>query len=398
MKRVFSREMVVVLVILALGTLAYTMLQPVLPLYLTDIGVSPAIVGLMFSMAMVGMVIGESSWGWVADRMGLKIPLSAGTFACAIVVFFFVVAQHTLAIFTIFFFWGVVRSAIFGPIRGYIGAKAPPAKKATFMAVLSVILATSRSVGALPSGFIADTWGYRWVFLISTAIALLGGIIVVVGLRKAGSVRAASPTFPATPTDWSQSSDQRLSYRPLFLQCVVAALQFTGLGILITFLPLLAIRLPEIAATQVGILFTIRGLVTVIAGIPLGILVDRRGKRLFMLLGLLLSAVAMAQLAFTQSFPWFIVFVAVASFGHTMFNPAALCLLSDSVPLHRQSTAMGVYGGVCQNTGIIAGSALGGFIWSAWGPEATFLFGTLTAGIGAVVCLTLISEKRTPNS
>jgi MFS family permease len=176
------------------------------------------------------------------------------------------------------------------------------------------------------------------------------------------------------------------------LQCVVAALQFTGLGILITFLPLLAVRVPGITATQVGILFTIRGLVTMIAGVPLGILVDRRGKKLFMLLGLLLSAVAMAQLAFARSFSWFIVFVAATSFGHTMFNPAALCLLSDSVPLHRQSTAMGVYGGVCQNTGIIAGSALGGFIWGAWGPEATFLFGALTAGVGAVVCLTLVRE------
>jgi len=78
-----------------------------------------------------------------------------------------------------------------------------------------------------------------------------------------------------------------------------------------------------------------------------------------------------------------------------MFNPAALGRLSDSVPLERQSTVMGLYGGVCENTGMIAGSALGGFIWSTMGPEATFLTGSLAAGLGAMICLTLV--KSTPS-
>ncbi len=46
---------------MGLGVLAMSMLQPVLPLYLTSIDVSPEVLGLMFSVAMVGMVFGESS-------------------------------------------------------------------------------------------------------------------------------------------------------------------------------------------------------------------------------------------------------------------------------------------------------------------------------------------------
>ena len=127
-----KNEIVIVMIVMGLATLAMTILRPILPLYLTSIAVSPEILGLMFSVSMVGMVFGESSWGWVADKIGLKVPLSAGTFAAALVVSFFVLTQNTVAIFAIFFLWGAMRSAIFGTCRGYIGANAPLARKATY--------------------------------------------------------------------------------------------------------------------------------------------------------------------------------------------------------------------------------------------------------------------------
>ncbi|MBA7704560.1 Multidrug resistance protein MdtG [subsurface metagenome] len=380
MKKIVSSEMATVMAIMALGVLAMSILQPMLPLYLTDIGVAPEILGLMLAVAMVGMVIGESSWGWLADRVGLKIPMSMGTFVCALAVFLFVLTQNVPAIFAIFFFWGVVRSALFGPGRGYIGANAPPLKKATFMAIITVMLSASRSLGALPSGFIVDAWGYHSVFFVSCGIALLSGFVVVTGLRKTRLVKHKSPAVPASPTDGFPSSGRVFSYRhPM------------------TFLPLLATQVVGVSATEVGILFTIRGLVTMVLGIPLGILADRKGKRGFMILGLLVSALAMAGMAFAESFPWLIAFSIVGSLGLAMFSPAALGLLSDSVPLHRQSTVMGVYGGICENTGIIAGSALGGFVWSAWGPRVIFLMGTVTASLGAVVCFGFVRSEAPKN-
>ena len=80
------------------------------------------------------------------------------------------------------------------------------------------------------------------------------------------------------------------------------------------------------------------------------------------------------------------------SIGMVMFNPAALGLLSDSVPANRQSSAMGLYGGVCENTGIIAGSALGGLIWSAFGPQPAFVMASASCGLAAVICLLLVKD------
>jgi len=397
LKRTANSELVIVIAIMASGALAMSILRPMLPLYLDDIEVVPTVLGLMFSVAMLGMVIGESSWGWVADRVGLRIPFGVGTALCGLVVACFVLTKSIPILFVIFFFWGLVRSAIYGPGRGYIGATAPPMKKATYMAIIAAMLSAARSLGALPGGFIVDTLGYDWVFYISGGVGLLGGLLVIIGLRRTRQTKPVAPDIHSSHPDEPPSPAGAAIYRPLAIQCVVAALQFLGMGVMMTFMPLLATQVIGISATGVGLLFTIGGLVSVVMAIPLGMLADRLGKRTFMLLGLLTSSAAAVGITFAPNFPWLITFGILQGLGIATFSPAALGLLSDSVPLQRQSTVMGLYGGVCENTGVIAGSALGGIVWTAFGPRITFLTGAIASGLGAVLCLTLVKGNGSNN-
>ena len=46
-----------------------------------------------------------------------------------------------------------------------------------------------------------------------------------------------------------------------------------------------------------------------------------------------------------------------------------------------------------ENTGIVAGSALGGFIWSALGPRAAFLTGAVSSCLAVIVCLALVKGR-----
>ncbi len=162
------------------------------------------------------------------------------------------------------------------------------------------------------------------------------------------------------------------------------------------FLPLVATQVVGIKATEVGILFTIGGMVNAVLLIPMGRLADQKGKRVLMILGLLVSASGMAGIAFAQSFPWLIAFVMTNSLGGAMFSPAAVALLSDTVPAHWQSTAMGLYG-ACEDIGVIAGSALAGVVWTALGPPSTFLMSTMAAGLGAAICFGLVRDKASKN-
>jgi len=394
MKRTVDRELVAVITILGLGSLAMAIPSPILPLYLTSIGITPTILGLILSVTMVGMIIGEPSLGWVADKVGLKIPLSIGTIFCGLAVLCYIFTHNIPAIFLISLLWGITRSAIFGPGRGYIGVNAPPLKRATFMAFISATMAGSRTFGALPGGFIADTLGYDWVFIISCGISFVGGMVVVMGLKKTQQMKPQPTAISSLTSDVPSPQGQEKVLRHLISQGAVAMLYFIGFGILFSFLPLLATQVAGVSASEVGILFTISGFVTMVLSIPLAILADRKGKKIFMIFGILISSSAMAGLAFAENFLWLVLFAALNSIGMAMFEPAALGLISSVVPPRRLSTAMGLYGGIFENTGIVAGSALAGFVWSAWGPRATFLIGTITGILGIITCLSFVRGKK----
>ncbi len=113
----FDHRLIAIIAIMGFGVFTVAGLQPILPLYLTSIGVAPQILGLMFSTAMVGMVIGESSGGWLADRFGLRFPLIIGTFVCVPLILSFVLTRNIAWIFLIFFLWGIARATIYGELE-----------------------------------------------------------------------------------------------------------------------------------------------------------------------------------------------------------------------------------------------------------------------------------------
>lgn len=385
--------MITIIAILGLCTLAMSFLGPVMPLYITDLGFSPEILGLMLAVAMVGMAIGETAWGWAADRWGLRLSMYTGTFFTAASVILFAFTEQIAALFAIFLIWGFTRSAVFGPGRGYIATNAPQHRKSTYMAVSAVMLSVSRSIGALPGGYMYDTFGADSVFYVSFGVALAGGILYLL-FRKNIRLSATPAETDVTVETGDTPAPRRFSYFSLTPQCGVTALRFFGLGASVSFLPLLASQVVGVDATGVGVLFTITGLVTVVLSIPAGMLADRIGKKNTMIAGLVVSVAALVWLATVETFPVLIAAAIANSLGMVLFSPAALGLFSDSVPMNRQSTAMGIYGGVCENVGIIAGSSLGGFIWSAFGPAPTFYLGAVASALAAAVCIFLVKDRH----
>jgi len=45
---------------------------------------------------------------------------------------------------------------------------------------------------------------------------------------------------------------------------------------------------------------------------------------------------------------------------------------NGSVSSEHQGSAIGIYGGICENTGIMTGAFSVGFVWNIFGTQATF--------------------------
>jgi MFS family permease len=398
MRKIITRELVAVIGIVGLASMAMALLQPMLPLYLTSLGVDPPLLGLMFSTGMAGMVVGESAGGWLADRVGLKIPLLIGTFLCAPLVLSFVFVTTPAMIFAVFFVWGIIRSAIFGPGRGYIGTRVPFTHKATVMAIYAAAMAAFRGLGTLSSGFIVDLRGYHWLFFAAAGVGILAGTGVLLFVKKSPASEpsaTANQSSPAGgPLDIHPAPETNVPlyrHRLFISQSAIATLYFAAVG-LGTYISLLAREVAGLTFTQVGTVFTIGAVVNALLLIPMGRLADRTSKRTIMVAGLLVTAAGQAIIGFSTSFPQIAAGMIVQATGGAMFGPAAIALLSETIPHQRQSTAMGIYGG-CEDLGVIMGLALGGIVWGALGPAATFLImGTASATLGALLALVLLSD------
>ncbi len=139
MKKSFS-QIAPIVSILAISVLALSILEPVLPLYLIDVGFSSKATGVLISVLWLGMIIGESSWGWIADKIGIRIPMIWGTLISGIILLGFLLAKGTYIAFIAILFLGLCRSALFGPARGHVGKHAPVFKKAAFMGIILVVI------------------------------------------------------------------------------------------------------------------------------------------------------------------------------------------------------------------------------------------------------------------
>ena len=392
MKKSFNKIAPIVS-ILAIGMLSISIIEPILPLYLIHVGFSSKATGVIISVLWLGMIIGESSWGWIADKIGIRIPMIWGTLVSGIILLGFLLAKGTYFAFITILCLGLFRSSVIGPTRGYVGKHAPALKKAAFMGIITVAIGSSRSLGALSSGFLASSLGYSWVFYITIGIYILGGLITIIILRD---LKYNAPKLlPANKHLFVKDSK---NYQCLFSLCAVTSCEYFGLGLFISFLPLLITQVAGLSVASVGVLFTVRGIITMIFGVPMGMLADRKGKKFLMIIALATSAISMIGVSVANSFLSFLVFVVLFEIGLATYSPAALALLSDSVPSEHQGSAMGIYGGICENTGIMAGAFSGGFVWNIFGPRATFLLGSLVCIIGVIMCLILnIDEMERVN-
>jgi MFS family permease len=134
----------------------------------------------------------------------------------------------------------------------------------------------------------------------------------------------------------------------------------------------------------VGFLFGVRALISGLVMLPIGRLADRKGKRIFLFLGLLTGGISYIGIAASGSFFTLFLFSFTLALAFAMFMPAGMALLSESVRPSQQGLAMGIYG-LCEDMGMVVGPAIGGFLWSAIGPQATFYAAASFSGMGILL-------------
>jgi MFS family permease len=366
------RTFTLVAVALVIGQGSLSLVAAALSLYLSDLGVSTARIGVEVSASNVVAIGCTLLVGPVINRLGPHRLLRAGM-AC------YLVAAVGLLLLP-----GEVAAVAFRAVQGLGSALVMPS--ALTMAPRIVPLKPGTALGLIgslnnlalaitpPLGlWLYEQGGAQSLFLPSAICAVFG---LAVGFLVPGLPRTVAPA-------------RGFGYDRRWTAVLVGnALFLAYFGGIVAYLPL---ALAHPGAPNAGLFFTADAIGVLILRTPSGILVDRYGPRVVQVLGILVTLAGIGALALAPS-----VFTLIASgiatgIGAGLFIAGVLVTLAKRSGDHNRGTAMAL-SAASLNIGLLVGSALSGPLYGPAGFGAVLLLGTVTTL--AALPLALVDRER----
>jgi DHA1 family multidrug resistance protein-like MFS transporter len=361
----------------------FAFVLPFLPLYVRELGVRGDEAVALWSGVLVGvspLLAGLMApvWGRLADRHGQKrmavralvsyvllLVLSAGVTR----------VEHLLVLrMGVGFFGGI------GPLGLAMATSLAP-REQTGRAVGQVQAAQilAAAVGPLAGGFLADTIGIRWTFIVTAGLCAGSLWLVVRYYREAhaGPVAADPAASPAAVL-------RQRGVLPLLV--VLFLVNFVGRS----FTPILPLHLQQLAvpasslALATGVLISVYSVAAAVSSTLLGKATRRFPPRGLLAASLAAGAATVLPMALIGGFP---VFVALALvLGLASGGALTLCYTIGGlmVPAGQRTTAFGFFSGAALFGGAISPTVAG--LLAHWNLRGIYyldaaLFALLTAGL-----------------
>jgi MFS family permease len=177
------------------------------------------------------------------------------------------------------------------------------------------------------------------------------------------------------------------TFLSLYLPSVTLAL---GQGIALPALPVYA-RSFGVSFEVAALVLIVQSLGGMIAGVPIGLLIDKIGRRRVILAAPMVEAASSFLTASAQSFPELVVYRFLAGFALSMWMLGRLTIITDTGGDNqrgKQITGMSAM----ESAGRLIGPAIGGFVATAWGLQVPFVIHGFICLLVLIPCFKLIRE------
>jgi len=180
------------------------------------------------------------------------------------------------------------------------------------------------------------------------------------------------------------------AFKVLFASALIENVAF---GLVIPFLTLYMKNDLQIGEVLIGIVlmgYTVSGIPAMIVG---GMLADKIGRRIVLLMSLGLMSITMMAYFFVTDFYTILAVALADSFVGTMYMPAANAMIADVIPSPDRPKAYSTLR-IGWNVGIVLGPVIGAVLVAGLGIKVLFLFGASILVIAFVMNLIFIPETK----
>ena len=267
-----------------------------LPLYLSELGLSPAEVsswtGILYA-AMMGVAFPLAPfWGALAERYSRRLVIVRSQYIEA--------AAHLLLVFAPDVWWVLAARLLlgftFGSVAVVIATQVqltPRKHVGTAIATVQAAMPIAASIGPPAGAFLIDLVGLRGLFLIDAGLALFGGLVLTFLMPDIPKTERTSSLLARTGQTLSLVWGRpvlRWNFLCLFLTIGSRA-------VVEVYLPVRITEVSDDPAPMIGLILGVSGLVTAVATIASSRLVDDHGGIRWFVPLMLVGAVATLGMA-----------------------------------------------------------------------------------------------------
>jgi MFS transporter, DHA1 family, multidrug resistance protein len=361
---------------------------PILPFFLSDLGLSDPVqlklyVGLIQSLPAISLAVMAPIWGSLADNYGRKPMLLRAMLGGAAIMVLqgLVTAPWQLLVLR------TIQGCITGTVAAatVLVASASPLEQVGYsLGLLQMGVYLGNSLGPMIGGYVSDAWGHRMTFFVTSALLFLGGLVVakwtdddfVPPASRKSVLRSLVPDL----------SPLRSSRTLWALLGVVAADMISG-SIASPFLPLFIKQISADAtrvASNTGLILGLGAVASAAASVIVGKFSYRLGYQRVLTTCMVGAAVFTIPQAFATSPGALLALRLASSFFIGGNMPAVNALISMRTEQGKQGSVYGLRTTVASASGAI-GPAIGASIAVGLG------YGEVFIATGAILALSGLS-------
>jgi DHA1 family multidrug resistance protein-like MFS transporter len=343
---------------LVVVTLGFGLVMPIIPFYMEQLGAGGTELGLLVASYAVMRLIFGPVWGSLSDRVGRRPILAVGVLGYGITMIGFGLATRLWMMFAARILSGVLSSATSPTTMAYISDSTSKEERGGGMGLLGAAAGLGTIFGPALGGLLADR-SLSLPFFIAAALSFLALILILIFLPESlqESREGDQPSDQAVlnPRAWWEALFSPVG--PLLVKAFIAT---GGMMIFYGVLGLYALERFGYGTDQVGVIFTVLGLVTAVGqGLLVGPLTKRFGDPKVIRFGFLLSGASLLAIPLAGTFPTLLLTIGLFSLCNALLIPAITSLTSKRATMDHGVT-MGLSNSFI-SLGRIFGPSLGGF-------------------------------------
>ncbi|HLF79255.1 MAG TPA: MFS transporter [Dehalococcoidia bacterium] len=342
---------------------------PVIPLFAKDLGATAAAASLVFAMRGVGTMALDIPGGLFISRYGDKFAMLAGTALIAVVAIGASLSPTPFALGALILvmgggwaFWQLARLA-------YVSEITPIEHRGRALSLVGGMNRAGNFVGPIIGGLMGRELGLESVFYVQAVAGLSASALMFFSVRdSSGSENIEGHGLGG------RLVSTVVENKSVFL---AAGLPIIALGILRqarqVFLPLWGDSI-GLDVAEIGLVVGVSTFVDAAVFYPVGLMMDRRGRKWVAVPSLAILAVGFLLLPATNDVTGFVLIGMLTGFGNGLGSGIVMTLGADFAPETRRGEFLGVWR-------LIGDAGAGG------GPlVVSFVIGLATLGTASVVC------------